>query len=138
MAKSSSTTNITEKDLKIAAQLWLDGFSWSEVAQTLNLDINSGTLNIMASKFITKEQRSQRQTTKKEQLCWSCARALPNKGCEWADKYEPVPGWEAIPTTRQQRGCAALHSYRITDCPKYYKGRTLPDEELKKLEKECG
>lgn len=34
----------------------------------------------------------------RDQLCWTCANACG--GCEWSDHLEPVPGWDATPTSR--------------------------------------
>ncbi len=55
---------------------------------------------------------------KNEQLCWSCKRAIPNHGCEWVDRLEPVEGWTATPTKIK---CAGKYeeSYAIEKCPKY-------------------
>lgn len=56
---------------------------------------------------------------KNEQLCWSCKRAIPNHGCEWADKFKPVKGWTATLTKVKQGRYNYEDSYAIEKCPKY-------------------
>lgn len=53
------------------------------------------------------------------QLCTYCGKYA--KGCEWSEKFEPVPGWEAEPTIINQKG-KPVHSYKITGCPKFEEG----------------
>lgn len=60
--------------------------------------------------------------------CDVCANACG--GCEWSDRFEPVPGWEAIPMTIRARDMWTkpngkfgyyyhdVDSYAIIDCPK--------------------
>lgn len=64
----------------------------------------------MASNFRLEElirrypprEKKQKKPPKVEyqstQLCWTCANACG--GCEWSDHLEPVPGWDATPTSR--------------------------------------
>lgn len=33
----------------------------------------------------------------RETLCWRCKKAV--LGCSWSEKFEPVEGWDAEPTT---------------------------------------
>ena len=44
-------------------------------------------------------------------LCWDCANATG--GCDWADRLEPVEGWDAIQTKKN----SALESYLVLNCP---------------------
>ena len=53
------------------------------------------------------------------QLCTYCEKYA--KGCEWSERFEPVPGWEAVPTIINQKG-KPIHSYRIIRCPKFVEG----------------
>ena len=59
-------------------------------------------------------------------LCWSCQNACG--GCSWSEydpktgkiKFEPVPGWEAIPTKISMQGrVEKIGSYRVIKCPLY-------------------
>lgn len=58
-----------------------------------------------------------------DQLCWRCARAYPGNGCEWADSFKPVKGWEAVPTEKAANvpGGGIIKSFRIRKCPKFLK-----------------
>lgn len=59
------------------------------------------------------------------QKCWTCANALG--GCSWTAidpktnkvRFEPVPGWDAEPTSRSINGETIMESYAIHDCPQY-------------------
>ena len=58
------------------------------------------------------------------QLCWTCAAACG--GCEWSDHLEPVPGWDATPTSRVLKvggkgkgGTRVASSFVIHTCPKF-------------------
>lgn len=59
-----------------------------------------------------------------KQLCWTCANACG--GCEWSDHLEPVPGWDATPTSRVLKvggkgkgGTRVASSFVIHYCPKF-------------------
>ena len=58
------------------------------------------------------------------QLCWTCANACG--GCEWSDHLEPVPGWDATPTSRVlkvggkgKNRTRVETSFVIHTCPKF-------------------
>lgn len=57
----------------------------------------------------------------KPQLCWGCAKACG--GCSWSKRFEPVPGWTAVPTLL----CGRIPSYRITECPEFVSDGTEYD-----------
>ena len=42
-------------------------------------------------------------------------------GCEWSERFEPVPNWVAEPTTIG-RYSYNIKSYKIISCPKYERG----------------
>lgn len=58
-----------------------------------------------------------------KQPCWDCVNACG--GCEWADRLEPVPGWDATPTQRVLKcgggrgGTRIEASFVIHSCPKF-------------------
>lgn len=56
------------------------------------------------------------------QLCGYCKNFAV--GCEWSERFEPVPGWTAIPTVIGQVGTDKyfIDSYRILKCPKFEEG----------------
>lgn len=58
---------------------------------------------------------------KKTTLCWKCRKATNPKGsnCEWAGKFQPVKGWEAIPTRLKAKGKGYISSYQVVKCPKF-------------------
>ena len=63
----------------------------------------------------------------RKQPCWDCANACG--GCEWSDHLEPVPGWDATPTSRVLKvggkgkgGTRVASSFVIHYCPKFRRG----------------
>lgn len=65
-----------------------------------------------------------RGTTKPPTLCWRCQRACPSPelGCSWAKHFEPVPGWDAEPTTIGQNSKGQTYrtrSYHVKACPEF-------------------
>lgn len=63
----------------------------------------------------------------RDQLCWDCANACG--GYEWSDHLEPVPGWNATPTSRVLKvggkgkgGTRVASSFVIHYCPKFRRG----------------
>ena len=58
-----------------------------------------------------------------ETLCFTCQNAVPSKrkrlGCPWSLNFEPVPGWEAMPSEKHGKP-----TYCVVKCPQY-----LQDEE---------
>lgn len=42
-------------------------------------------------------------------LCWRCEKACI-RGCSWAARFEPVPGWDAKPNGK---------SYQVNACPEF-------------------
>ena len=55
-----------------------------------------------------------------EQLCCSCKNFA--YGCEWSERFEPVPGWKATQTLLDSGSERYVKSYCITECPKFVKG----------------
>ena len=60
-----------------------------------------------------------------QQLCWTYANACG--GCEWSLRFEPVPGWDATPTSRVLKvggkgGTRVASSFVIHYCPKFRRG----------------
>ena len=53
------------------------------------------------------------------QPCTTCKNCV--QGCEWSERYEPVPGWVAEPTIIGKLSYN-ISSYRIISCPKYEEG----------------
>ncbi len=52
-------------------------------------------------------------------LCWDCQRAAGADRCCWADKFEPVPGWEAVETKTMM----GLTSYAVKNCPAFLRDK---------------
>ena len=62
-----------------------------------------------------------------ETICWSCANACG--GCEWSERFRPVPGWTAVETVIKINATVngssqktETQSYHVISCPKYQKG----------------
>ena len=52
-------------------------------------------------------------------LCWDCQRAAGADRCCWADKFEPVPGWDAVKT----KTMTGLTSYAVKNCPAFLRDK---------------
>lgn len=55
-------------------------------------------------------------------ICWECEWAGgKDEKCPWANKFEPVPGWKAIPTKiliqGNTEGRHHIDSYDVYECP---------------------
>lgn len=71
-----------------------------------------------------KQKKAPKVEYQSTQLCWTCANACG--GCEWSDHLEPVPGWDATPTSRVLKvggkgkdGTRVASSFVIHACPKF-------------------
>lgn len=71
-----------------------------------------------------KQKKAPKVEYQSTQLCWTCANACG--GCEWSDHLEPVPGWDATPTSRVLKvggkgkgGTRIETSFVIRSCPKF-------------------
>ena len=71
-----------------------------------------------------KQKKVPKVEFQSKQLCWDCANACG--GCEWSDHLEPVPGWDASPTSRVLKvggkgkgGTRVEASFVIRSCPKF-------------------
>ena len=62
-------------------------------------------------KNAAKERRQER-----EQPCCSCKKACG--GCSWSKNFQPVVGWDAVPTVVEDIE-GDMHSYKISRCPEY-------------------
>lgn len=59
-------------------------------------------------------------TPKQPTKCWECEWAAGKNGkCPWATKFEPVPGWEAIPTKLLVSGRQKIDSFIVVECPEF-------------------
>lgn len=74
-----------------------------------------------------KQKKAPKVEYQSTQLCWTCANACG--GCEWSDHLEPVPGWDATPTSRVLKvggkgkgGTRVASSFVIRACPKFRRG----------------
>ena len=54
-----------------------------------------------------------------ESICWTCSKALPNRGCSWSDKFIPIEGWDAFPTIKKSRNAKPVHCWHVEKCPLY-------------------
>lgn len=67
-----------------------------------------------------KQKKVPKVEFQSKQPCWDCANACG--GCEWSARFEPVPGWDAIPTTRTVSGKFVEKSFSVRACPKFRRG----------------
>lgn len=68
-----------------------------------------------------KKDKSEYVYNANRQLCWKCKKACGGYDCEWANRLKPVEGWTAVPTMKapSNRHGQIMHSYAITECPKF-------------------
>ena len=71
-----------------------------------------------------KQKKAPKVEYQSTQLCWDCANVYG--GCEWSARFEPVPGWDATPTSRVLKvggkgkgGTRLAFSLMIHYCPKF-------------------
>lgn len=60
--------------------------------------------------------------TKKDSICWHCKRssAKPGDQCSWTCNFQPVKGWDAVPTICDRHSHGVMsHSYNVRHCPLY-------------------
>ena len=51
-------------------------------------------------------------------ICWECEWAAGKDGkCPWASRFEPVPGWNATPTTVKLTKTSRSDTFEVHDCP---------------------
>lgn len=74
--------------------------------------------------YFTCDYTSKKQRCKPagytEQPCYTCAKFCG--GCAWSERFEPVEGWEAIPTVIKQQWGREIPSFAILHCPQYERG----------------
>lgn len=66
-------------------------------------------------------------------ICFDCQRALPLRGCSWADNFQPVEGWTATPVTIKTN-ISHRDSYNITACPLFLQDKPKPKKQIYKKE----
>ena len=74
-----------------------------------------------------KRLTNQNNVESRGTLCWRCKKAVGR--CSWTGldsskkvRFEPVPGWDAIPTTRTVSGKFVEKSFSVRACPKFRRG----------------
>lgn len=79
-------------------------------------------LDDLIRRYPSWETESSEIEYQSKQPCWDCANACG--GCEWSDRLEPVPGWDATHTQRVLKcggrgGTRIEASFAIHSCPKF-------------------
>lgn len=74
-------------------------------------------LDDLIRRYPSWETESSEIEYQSKQPCWDCANACG--GCEWSDRLEPVPGWDATHTQRVRGGTRIEASFAIHSCPKF-------------------
>ncbi len=107
------------------------GLSYSEIGYVLGRDKESVSHFVCAKrkkdpgvwrKYATKKAPS----TQKCNTCYYASGAKKNGWkCPWADRLEPVEGWDAIPSDKTEshgKVETVIHTFDIRDCPRYERG----------------
>ena len=69
--------------------------------------------------FQQVERQKDRKT--KDTLCWHCAKCTGH--CCWSSHFQPVKGWDAIPTKIRTRdflgNLNVIESFKVIKCPEF-------------------
>lgn len=60
------------------------------------------------------------QKYKEKTICWECKKALGK--CNWSKNFQPVEGWEIIPTQIQVQNGLMQDSCIVLSCPLFERG----------------
>ena len=113
-----------------------EGMSYGQMAEEISKEIGkeyspsmicnyANRMGMPRKKRIMPADMPKPKVSKKyiQTLCWWCANAVPGRGCEWADRFEPVPGWDAEPTILNLgSGFGTQGSFLVKSCEKYVEG----------------
>lgn len=58
----------------------------------------------------------------KATLCWDCKKATGGSDCPWANNFEPVEGWDAIPEMITVTTTVQTSSFQVNNCPLFERG----------------
>lgn len=58
----------------------------------------------------------------KDTLCWSCEKCTGGSDCPWANRFEPVEGWDAVPTKIKMTPEKESDSFKVLSCPLFKRG----------------
>lgn len=117
----------TKDEEHLCLQMIRQGKNYAEIATALGREKNS-----VASFVKHKRQRdpsiwkkiakASATTHQKCETCYYASGAVKNGfKCPWADRLEPVPGWDATPTIKNNQ-ISYSESFEIRDCPHYEEG----------------
>ena len=67
--------------------------------------------------------------------CARCIHSTNSDKCPWATRFDPVPGWDAVPTVLSANQSYRQGSYHIKFCPLYEKGHKQPEYDLNNAKK---
>lgn len=109
-------------------QMIRQGMSYSQIGEVLGRDKDS-VAHFVCAKRKKDPGTWRRYATKNapsKQKCNDCfyASGARKNGwkCPWADRLEPVKGWDATPTTTTEKHTtveSVIESFDIRDCPHY-------------------
>lgn len=70
-------------------------------------------------KYYRKKTVEQDYTNNNYTKCWTCKNACG--GCSWSRDFQPVPGWNAVPTFHPSN-VGNENSFHVISCPEYVRG----------------
>lgn len=74
-------------------------------------------------------------------ICFGCKNAVPDSrghGCSWSERFEPVPGWTAVPVILNPgRIYDQTETYHITACPEFDPDDERPNDGFTPIPVRC-
>ena len=113
---------------RVVKRMLLEGESLETVAGRLRRALPEIRLYVLRLEILRKNRitAGAAMTTRSDQLCWRCRIATGRLSrrtgapCPWAERGDPVEGWDAELTRRQVTDAYGLRhqeSWRIRGCP---------------------
>lgn len=58
----------------------------------------------------------------KDTLCWQCKKSTSGSDCPWANRFEPVDGWNATSSIVKMGLDRTQESFFVHECPLFERG----------------
>ena len=110
----------TQAEMETVRRLLGEGNTVGQAAKAIGRTKKAVQNKLDKERAKIRPERSTRRTSKAwGTLCWSCGRPLDPRSCPWMDRFEPVNGWDAMPTVLQMTGNEgrAVASYKVRGFP---------------------
>ncbi len=120
----------TQTEYNILRRMRFEGATWTEIGKRLGR-----TSDACINYAMRRDQEHRKKVNLHSTICWECGRAsgmtLNGIKCPWADRLEPVPGWEAI-ATKYTSYNGGKHgpdrSFIVNECPLFTEHHPQPHD----------